>query len=57
MTVMSDPAARFSTPSGLRCVVFSSGDRVPLVHAVYGKGWDLPGGPPGVVLVSEWWPG
>ena len=41
---MSDPAAKFATPRVAAGALFVHGDRVLLVHKIYGNGWDIPGG-------------
>jgi 8-oxo-dGTP diphosphatase len=41
---VSDPEATFATPRVAAGALFVHGDRVLLVHKIYGNGWDIPGG-------------
>jgi 8-oxo-dGTP diphosphatase len=41
---VSDPTATFATPRIAAGALFVHGDRILLVHKIYGNGWDIPGG-------------
>jgi 8-oxo-dGTP diphosphatase len=41
---VTDPTATFARPRIAAGALFVDGDRVLLVHKIYGNGWDIPGG-------------
>ena len=44
MGQVSDPTATFAAPRIAAGALFVDGDRILLVHKIYGNGWDIPGG-------------